>query len=307
MSETADQLLALAAEQNHGVFATQHVRGAGLTSKDADWRIASGRWVVVHRGVYRFAGTPLSWRGALLAACWAGGFRAAASHRSAAKLWDLPGGRREPLEIVCPRWRRAQHEGLIVHETKALTELDLTEVDGVPVTTVGRTLLDLGAVCGPRTVELAFENALRRDLTTIAALRPMLARLGRQGRNGAGVLRALVEDRDPDRRPTESDRETLVMQMLRMNGMPQPIPQYDIYNGTRFVARVDFAYPEWMIAGEYESYQEHTGKAALIRDNPRRNAIVSAGWKPIGVTPEDVRTGGRRVCAEIRANMRRSA
>ncbi len=101
--------------------------------------------------------------------------------------------------------------------------------------------------------------------------------------------------------------ETRLLQMLRQNGLPDPVPQYEIYLGTRFVARVDFAYPDWRVAIEYESYQEHTGKAALIRDNPRRNAIISAQWKPIGVTPEDVRTGGQRVCAEIRANARRAS
>jgi len=187
-----------------------------------------------------------------------------------------------------------------VHETRVLTPLDLTEIDGVPVTSVGRTLLDLGAVCRPKLVELAFENALRRELVTIQSLRPMLARLGRQGRNGAGVLRALVDERDPDRAPTESDRETQLLQVLRANGLPPAIPQYKILDlEGRFVARVDAAIVEWKIALEYESIQEHTGKAALLRDNPRRRKVMRLGWKPLGVTIEDIREGGVQLCADI--------
>jgi hypothetical protein len=57
---------------------------------------------------------------------------------------------------------------------------------------------------------------------------------------------------------------------------------------------------------EYESYQEHTGNLALERDNPRRNALVSLGWKPIGITPKDVRSGGLRVAQQILNASRRS-
>jgi predicted transcriptional regulator of viral defense system len=300
----SDRLIAVIAEQHHGVFTTVHARAVGFQSADIHWRVVGERWRPLHHGVYRLAGAPLSWRGALLAGCWAGGTRAAASHRSAAQLWLLPGGSQQPIEIVCPRWRRAQHADLAVHETKVLDALDLTEIDGIPVTTVGRTLLDLGAVRGPRTVELALENALRRELTTTAALRPLLRRLGRQGRNGAGVLRALLDERDPERRVTESDMEMRLLHVLRRNGLPEPVPQFEIYVGRSFVARVDFAYPQWRIAIEYESYQEHTGKAALNRDNPRWNAIITAKWKPLGATPEDVKTGGRQLCTQIRDAIR---
>jgi hypothetical protein len=49
-------------------------------------------------------------------------------------------------EITCPRWRRARHDGLVVHETKAFDPVDAMVIDGIPVTTPQRTLLDLGAV-----------------------------------------------------------------------------------------------------------------------------------------------------------------
>jgi very-short-patch-repair endonuclease len=161
------------------------------------------------------------------------------------------------------------------------------------------TLLGLGAVCRPSVVELALESGLRRELFTIESLQTMVRRLGRRGRNGIGVLRALIGERDPDAAPPASDMETRVIQLLRRNGLPRPVTQLAIFEGARFVARVDFAYPQWMVCMEYESYQEHTGNRALERDNPRRNALVSLGWKPIGITPKDVRSGGLRVAQQI--------
>jgi hypothetical protein len=304
----ADLVLAGWTESSYGVFTTAHVRAAGFTERERGIRLAAGRWIAIHHGVYRLAGAPLSWRGALLAACWAGGDRAAVSHRSAAKLWELPGGRDGLLEIVCPRWRRAQHPGLIVHETKVLPGPDVTELDRLPVTTPELTVLTLGAVCGPRTVELAFENTLRRDLATIRSYRDLLRRVGRQGRNGAGVLRAILDERDPAHAATGSDMETRLLQVLRSNGLPKPAPQF-VINDARgdFVARVDFAIVEWKVALEYESIEWHTGKAALLRDTPRRRRVMGLGWKPIGVTVRDLRNGGFELCAEIRDAARRAS
>jgi hypothetical protein len=183
------------------------------------------------------------------------------SHRSAATVWNVEGGDERLQEIQCLRWRRPKEPGLIVHESKALDARDVTVVDAIPVTTIERTLLDLGAVRHPLTVERAVETALRRELTTLPDLRSTMRRLGRRGRNGVGVLRRIIDERDPDLR----------------------------------------------IALEYESLAWHKGKEALIRDSARRNAVVAAGWLPISVTVEDLRTGGQRVCAQIRRVRARGA
>ena len=307
MDQSLDLVLARHAESHHGVFDARLTEHIGFTKDLRDHRVRKGRWVCLYDGVYRMAGAPLTWRGAVLAACLAAGRHAAASHRSAAGLWVVDGGDERIQEIQCPRWRRANEPGLVVHETKALDARDVTVVDGIPVTTIERTLLDLGAVRHPLTVERAVETALRKELTTLPDLRATLRRLGRKGRNGAGVLRTILDDRDPDRRLTESTMEMRMLQVLRANGLPQPVAQYEIRHQGRFVARVDAAYPDLRIALEYESFEWHTGKEALVRDSTRRNALVGASWLPVAVTWEDLRTGGHRVCDEILRICRRAA
>jgi hypothetical protein len=302
-----DTLLAQIVERQHGVFGRTTLRALGFSKQQIAVRVQQERWIEEFEGVFRIAGAPRCWQSGLLAACLAGGLRAAASHRSAASVWGLGGGDQRIQELICPRWRRARHDGLVVHESKALDARDVTVVDAIPVTTVERTLLDLGAVRSPATVERAVEAALRKELTTLAALRSTVRRLGRQGRNGVGVLRRIVDERDPDRRITESDMEFLMLQVLRANGLPEPVVQYEIRHNGRFVARVDAAYPQWNIALEYESFEWHMGRAAHVRDNARRNAVLRAGWKPVAVTYEDLRSGGACVSADVRDLMRAAA
>ena len=295
-----DRLLAERVALQHAVFDRTLAMRLGFTKDQRAQRIQQGRWRELYEGVYRIAGAPRTWRGDQLAAVLAAGARAGASHRSAAELWEVPGRSSAQHELLCLRWRRPRRAGLIVHETKLLRPWDITVVDAVPVTTIERTLLDLGAVVLPSVVERAVEDGLRRQLTTLDQLAETVERLGRRGRNGAGVLREIVEGRVTLRTITESDMEMRMLQILRRNGLPEPLTQYEIWHEGRFVARVDAAYPQWRIALEYDSYAHHTGTMNHDRDGARRNALVGARWWPITVTWADLKNGGMALCREIR-------
>jgi very-short-patch-repair endonuclease len=302
---TPDQILATRAEQTHGVFRVEHASVVGLSRNQIEWRIASGRWIEARYGVYRIAGVPRSWHGDLIAATWAGGVRAVASHRSAAALHGLPGGRRSLIEITCPRWRRARHAGLVVHETKVLSADDTTVVAGIPVTTPARTLFDLGGCYRAGMVELALEHCLDRGLVTLDELDRLVRRLSRRGRPGGPALRQLLEARSPDRRPTQSVMETKLLQAIRAYGLPEPEAQFEVWAGGAFVGRVDFAYPEARVAIEYDSDEHHSGRLAIRRDRARRHELIAVGWLPIDVGPADLRRGADAACAAIADALRR--
>jgi hypothetical protein len=106
---------------------------------------------------------------------------------------------------------------------------------------------------------------------------------------------------EPERRAPESEMETALVQCLRRNGWPEPIPQFEIRQAGKFVARVDAAYPEWRIAIEYQSNEYHCGRLASERDNDRRLRIIAAGWFPVEAMLPDVRSGGARLCTALRA------
>jgi very-short-patch-repair endonuclease len=296
-----DVALAQHAKHHHGIFRIRHALMAGLSRGQIEHRIESGLWEQIYKDVFRLTGVPPSWYGDVLAACWAGGFRAAASHRCATALFGLPGGDRRSVEIICPRWRRARHKGLVVHESKALSALDVTVIHGIPVTTPARTLFDLGGVRRAGVVELALEAALRKGLVSIAELDAAVRRLSRSGRPGGPVLRGLLEARAPDRRPTDSDMESRLVQAIRLHGLPEPVTQHEVWDGGHFVARVDLAYPDVRIAIEYDSDEFHTGRVAADRDRSRRHLLLAAGWLTIDVGAADLRRGAAGACAAIAA------
>jgi very-short-patch-repair endonuclease len=298
-------LVARIAAAHHGVFSREHARQCGFSEDEIDRRIRTRIWERLFQSALRDAAAPPSWRGTLLAACWAGGFRAYASHRAAAMLWGLPGGTDRVIEITCPRWRRSQHPDMVIHETKAFHNLDLTYVDRIPTTTPARTLLDLGAVCRRSTVELALDRSVRQHLTSRDELDRVLRRLGRSGRNGAGVLRAILRSRGSTIGKPESEMETRLLQVLRRQGLPAPIPQYEIAVDGVFVARVDLAFPQWKIAIEYDSDEHHSEMTARRRDSDRRNRIYAAGWSPVTATADDVTSGGHNLERAIRAAAKR--
>lgn len=301
MNDRIDLLVSAIAEQHHGVFGTQELHELGVPDHVRSHRLTSGRWELVFDRVYRIVGTPLTWRGRVLAACWAGGRRAVASHRTAAELWKLPGRSTATVEITCPRWRRARHGGLVVHESLTPPAEDRATIDAIPATSVPRTLFDLSSVVRPSVLDLAIENALRRGLTSKPELEQTLSRLARRGRPGTQQFRRAVALHVGDRAPTESEAELRLLRLLERLGFATPVPQYEIRGDDgRLVARVDFAYPDLKIAIEYDSYAHHLGAEAHDRDGARRNAIVGREWIPITATGNDVRNGGHRLAIDLR-------
>jgi hypothetical protein len=182
-----------------------------------------------------------------------------------------------------------------------LSAEDMCKRDGIPASAIERTLFDLAGVVRATTLDLAIDNALRRELSDLDALNATHARLARRGRRGTQPFRDALAERSPETALSESERERLLFRMLRRHGFPLPAPQYEILDEAgNLVARPDFAYPDLKIAIEYESFQEHTGKLALVRDSARRNAVVALGWAPIAATAVDLRRGGNQLADALR-------
>jgi hypothetical protein len=308
MNESLDQVVAALAEAHHGVFSRTEIRMlVPVTKHEIYRRVASGRWVRHYDEVYAIGGVPMTWRARLLAACLAGGADAVASHRSAAALHELPGGDTEVSEITCRRWHRAKEDDPDVHESEALAPDLCTTVDNIPVTCAELTLLMLGAVCSPLTVEMAFDVALRRELVTYESMRAVLKRVARRGRNGAGVLRAILDERVPDGAVPESPMETRLLRLLRDLGFPAPVSQYNVWVHGRFYGRLDAAYPGDRVGLEYQSYEHHAGKLAVDHDNARRRRFRAVNWEIVEVTPADFRNRGLLLAPTLWQALRRAS
>jgi hypothetical protein len=157
---------------------------------------------------------------------------------------------------------------------------------GIPVTNPLRTLLDLGAVLPAWCVGSALDAALAKKLVTLPGLCVTLLTHSKKGRRGAGVLRKLLEERR-DAVP-ESVLEGKMMRLCRRHGVPLPKCQFVIRKGKRFIARVDFAYPERKLSIEVDGYEKHSSPEAFQTDRSRQNDLVELGWTVLRFTWDDI-------------------
>jgi very-short-patch-repair endonuclease len=308
MNLDKDRALTDLAATLDGVFTNDDARRVGLSKRQVDRRVGRS-WCLVYEGVYRVSGAPITWHSDLRAATLAAGEGAAISHRSGAALYEIPGGSREFIELSCIRWRRTVRPGLVVHESRRLDPRDIQLMNGVPVTTPERTLLDLASQF-PRAnyLEFVIHAARRKRLITYESTKEMFDRHARRGLKGVSALREALERWDPSSRATESEMETLLLQALRKSGLPEPVAQHDVTDAAgRFVARADVAYPAFRIAIEYDSMQEHSDEFQIARDAARRNRLLAAGYVVISARHADLKRGGSEICDLIAATIRRTA
>ena len=204
------RLLELAGRQHYVVTRDQLL--AFGTARQVEHRIATRRLVHVHETVYRVAGSPRTWHQQLLAAC----SRAPAPTRSRSgrprQLWELPGGD-EIVEVTAPRHRpHAVRTTSRMHESFFLTDLDVTYLHGIPVTRPARGDLRPGAPrrarrAPPDDLELALQEAFRRDLVDLPRVRRELERLGGVVRPGGRVVEESPRQLRPAGRKTDSTPE----------------------------------------------------------------------------------------------------
>jgi len=296
--ETDRRLASIAAGQR-GLLTYGQALGAGLSAEAVKRRLRRGRWESCHEQVYRIAGSPRAWEQEVLAACLAAGPDAVVSHRSAARLWGLDGFGKHEVEITVARPLCHRLRGVVVHRSTDLDRSMPTTRDGLVVTNPMRTLIDVGAVVRPRLVERALDHALGRRLVTLAGLRSELEAVARRGRRGAGVMRALLEERCGDAGVPDSVLEGRMLRICRDHALPIPVCQFEVRLGQRLLGRVDFAYPERRLAIEVDGYERHASLEAFQHDRARQNDLVAAGWTVLRFTWEDVLQRPERVAAAI--------
>jgi very-short-patch-repair endonuclease len=213
------------------------------------------------------------------------------------------------LEVTCPRWLRTTQPGLVVHEATRVPPEDVVLVDDLPVYRPERVALQLAGIYrSPNFVESVLQAMRRKRLITYESTLRMFQMNAGRGVRGTRAMRVALELWDPTHRATESEMETLLLQVLRARGITDVVPQHEVFDADgRFIARVDAAVLRWKAAVEYDSKQEHSDEFQIARDNSRRNRLRAAGWHPVVARHRDLLSGGGEVVAAIRACAGQSA
>lgn len=277
-----DRLMGIAASQ-HALFTTSQALQCGFSYPTLRQWERKGRVVLRHPRVWVIAGSPATWLQSLTAAILAGGPRAAVSHRSAARLWGLLED--ETVEISIPRSRSCRLEGVVVHRSRDLVDDHVSRWEGFPVTKPARTIVDLGAVLPPDKVEDVLDRALTRKRTTVAGVEWMLVELAGKGRPGTAAVARILDERALGKEPADGLLEPRMARLLRQAGLPSAAFQYPIHTPEgRFLARVDFAYPELLLAIEVDGWAYHGSPSAMGKDFVRQNGLVPYRWRVLRFT-----------------------
>jgi very-short-patch-repair endonuclease len=172
--------------------------------------------------------------------------------------------------------RGQRREGLRIHHSTILEEEDRSIVDGIPVTAVPRTLLDLAAESHARRLSNAIDRAERTDLLDLDAVDELLCRSGRH--RGRRSLEAALEIyRDPGF--TRSRAELLFLALVRRAGLPRPATNV-------FVAghEIDAYWEREGFAVEVDGWDTHRTRAAFEADPVRQEDLKLAGIDSIRLT-----------------------
>ena len=106
-------------------------------------------------------------------------------------------------------------------------------------------------------------------------------------------MRMALEQWDPTQRPTDSEMETKLLQAIRAHDLAEPVLQFEVRDGRgSLVGRVDAAYPDALLALEYDSKQEHSDEFQLAHDARRRNALTALGYHTLSARHADLERGG---------------
>jgi very-short-patch-repair endonuclease len=290
-----DVALANLAERQHGVVTLGQLRSLGLTASGVRDRAVRGRLHRVHRGVYSVGHPLLTGRGRLMAAVLACGHDAVLSHRSAAGWWGLRPDSRRQVDVTLPRRTRGR-TGIDVHATATLRPEDVTVHDGVPCTSVARTLLDLAEVVDRRGVERAVEQAEVLRLYDGNAMEEVLARAA--GRRGAEILRRLAPAPGPGL--TASELEERFLALCRTAALPQPEVNAWLALGDGTI-KADFLWRAERLLVETDGHASHGTRGAFERDRRRDQQLVVAGFRVVRFTWRQVAAEPDLVSATVGA------
>lgn len=298
---TTDTDLAHLAAGQHGVFTYAEAVSLGMSDRTLSCRVAAGRYVRLLPGVYAIAGSTDTLRRRLVTAVKSLPQLGAVSHRVAAELWGLTNRGISRIEVVTTRWDRSHRHDFIVHESLDLAPADIAMIDGIPVTSAVRTIVDLGAV-SRWAVEEALEQGIRLRLYTLTEVEAFVKRVGRRGRRGVGVIRPLIEARRRWDTPTDSALEDRFRKLLASAGLPDPLPQHSVRDPHgRFICRSDFAYPAANVLIELDGEAYHMDRLTFRRDRAKQNAAALLGWSILRYTWWDVVQAPERVVTEVRS------
>jgi hypothetical protein len=269
-----------------------------LTRRGLEGQLNNGELQRIWYGIYGRGEvtTALRLRGLDLAA----GTTVAACMGTAAAAYGFDTERTADLHILNPGGRRLRStDGLVVHRREGAP---LARVGGRPATSPAWTAIEVArGLRRPRALA-TLDAALRSGTCSRDDLDNAVRR--QSGRRGiVNVRELLVLASQLAESPMESEARLVMID----GGLPPPVLQYEIVDAQGRLWRLDFAWPEFRVAAEYDGVDWHSGPDAFLRDRRRSAALQELAWVIVPIIAEDVRYRPGELIRRLETHLQRAA
>jgi hypothetical protein len=239
--------------------------------------VEAGRLHRIAFGVYAVGHTNLTPHGECLAAVLAVGPGSLLSYQSAGWLWGMWNGSPKPIHVTAAVTRHhPTPKGLLRHRARNLVEDDRALVDGIPVTSVARTLLDLAWKLRSDQLRRVLARAEDLKLIDLEAIQDVIER--NRGHHGAKRLRFALATYE---RPiwSRSEFERRFFEHILASGLPRPATGWNEVGH-----EIDVYWPERRFGVELDSFETHGTRQAFEDDRERDLDFALAGIKTVRIS-----------------------
>jgi very-short-patch-repair endonuclease len=291
--QVVERAIARIAARQDNVITGDQLTAAGLGRGAIAHRVKAHTMQRLHVSVYLLGAAPPTPMARARAAALACGPDAVVSHRSAACLFGLLPETTGDIDVTIPGRNQAPRSGIRRHRVKSLPRHHVTNVNGIKVTSIARTICDLAATESPHATEQAFQEALYREIVTDKALQAVLDREPR--RRGAPVIRALLENPSL----TRSERERRLLKLIEQAGLPKPLTNVPL-NGYK----ADVFWPQYNLILEFDGWHAHGHRHAFESNRKRDQIMLTKGLRTLRVTDRQLTTEPIALVARIAQSQR---
>jgi very-short-patch-repair endonuclease len=275
------------AARQHGVFALWQVR---LSASAVRSRVSRGKLHRIRRGVYSLSPV-LTAEARFMAAVLACGPHAVLSHRSAAHVWAIRPTSRPLFEVTVPHGAAKSKTGIQVHEARHIKPV---LVDGIPCTSVARTIVDCAEILPLYSIENMIDRAEQLHLFDLRAVEAELC-----GRHGAKPLGRVLRRYRPDP-GTRNRMERIMLGICRANDFPEPEVNVYVAGEER-----DFVWRDRRVIAETDGRERHDTTRQFEEDRRKDQTAIAAGWTVLRFTWRQIADEPARVAAVLAAVLTR--
>jgi very-short-patch-repair endonuclease/predicted transcriptional regulator of viral defense system len=287
------------AGRQHGVVTHRQLAVIGITGSALKRRVAQGRLVRLYRGVFAVGHVQRTREAHWIAAVMACGRGAVLSHLDAAALWQIYDSRGTGVHVTTIGRAGRKLQGIRAHRARTLDPADVTVKDGIPVTTVERTLIDLTDMLSSDRLLRAIREAEYLKLLDLDALNAAVQRAN--GRKRLTKLTNALERHTPGQIVRE-ELEHRFLELVHAAGMPKPQTNVKVQTRRR-IYTVDCLWPDEGVAVELDGRAAHARATAFEEDRARDAALTATGLRPLRFTWYRLTEEPEDVLAELKATL----